>query len=258
MLTDALPQTNHDRLLRAINATCNSAQLQTVAKPACYAAHGAGQITDGELAALEIAAQGRQEAFDTRTAFHAPSPQKRAPGPSWWKRSPCHTGRRQPVSPDRQASAIRRRRVARDRPLPEDMACTWTEHRIAVLEVISREVVEKGRCALHVAHIAALAGVSASTVKRTVREAVGEGLLRSQERRRHGLPNLTTVLRIVCRKWTAWLGRSRRRRNVEGHRNDRGSARPTMEAHSYSNRIFEREEAPQMGIEVGWVAAGGG
>jgi hypothetical protein len=60
-------------------------------------------------------------------------------------------------------------------------------------------------CVLCVDAIAALAGVSRSTVKNAIRQARTLGLLEVRERRRPGWPSLTNVLKVASEDWLAWL-----------------------------------------------------
>ena len=76
----------------------------------------------------------------------------------------------------------------------------------AVLSVIAREVQRRdGACALPLDALAALAGVSRTTVQNLLRQARHLGLLEVKERRRRGLPSLTNVLRVISPEWIAWL-----------------------------------------------------
>ena len=53
--------------------------------------------------------------------------------------------------------------------------------------------------------VAALAGVSRTTVQNALRAAKAQGLIFVRERRRPGLPSLTNVLRVISPEWAAWL-----------------------------------------------------
>jgi hypothetical protein len=74
-----------------------------------------------------------------------------------------------------------------------------------VLAVIAAEVVRHSACTLTVGHIAALAGVSETTVRNALRAARGLGLLTIEERRLTAWRNAPNVVRIVSREWLAWL-----------------------------------------------------
>src|SRR5262249_17876175 len=62
-----------------------------------------------------------------------------------------------------------------------------------------------GFCDLYVDQIAALAGVSRSTVRDAIREAHINCDLRRQERRIPGQKSRTNIIRIISREWLTWL-----------------------------------------------------
>jgi hypothetical protein len=71
--------------------------------------------------------------------------------------------------------------------------------------VIAVEVRRHGRCTLTIPHIAALAGVGRSTVKRALGEAHTLGVIRIQERRLTAFRNASNVVSVVDPAWSAWL-----------------------------------------------------
>jgi hypothetical protein len=83
----------------------------------------------------------------------------------------------------------------------------------AVLAVVARQVVQHGACMLAIGHVAALAGVCRSTVKRALREAEALGLIRIEERRLTAWRNLPHRITVTSVDWNAWL--RHRRRGVE-------------------------------------------
>src|SRR5213078_2673915 len=89
--------------------------------------------------------------------------------------------------------------------LPPMLASRFTLAETAVLAVIAAEHVKHGRCTLVIEHIAALAGVGRSTVKRALRAAQGLGLVRIEERRVSAWRNAPNVVTITLREWSAWL-----------------------------------------------------
>src|SRR3954466_4064299 len=107
--------------------------------------------------------------------------------------------------PRTPASLERRRRWAASGALPPALASRFTLAETAVLAVVAAEHVKHGRCTLTIDHIAALAGVGRSTVKRAMRAAQGLGLARIEERRVSAWRNAPNVVTIVSREWTAWL-----------------------------------------------------
>jgi hypothetical protein len=78
------------------------------------------------------------------------------------------------------------------------------------MAVVAVEVAAKGACTLTVGNIAALAGVSETTVRNAMNQAVMLGFVRVEERRvsyARSLPNRVT---IMSPEWNTWL-RLRRR-----------------------------------------------
>jgi len=99
----------------------------------------------------------------------------------------------------------RRRRWAASGALPPALAARFTLAETAVLAVLAAEVLRHGACTLTVGHIAALAGVSETTVRNALRAARGLGLLTLEERRLTAWRNAPNVVRIISREWVAWL-----------------------------------------------------
>src|SRR3954464_5959769 len=99
----------------------------------------------------------------------------------------------------------RRRRWAASGALPPALAARFTLAETAVLAVIAAEALRHGRCTLGIEHVAALAGVGRSTVKRALRAAQGLGLVRIEERRVSAWGNGPNVVTITSREWLAWL-----------------------------------------------------
>lgn len=110
-----------------------------------------------------------------------------------------------PVSPDKAASLARRRRWAASGALPPQIAAEFTQAEVAALAVIARECQRRGRCELPIDAVAALAGVSRTTVQNALRHARRIGVLAVQERRRRGQKSLTNVVAITASEWQAWL-----------------------------------------------------
>jgi hypothetical protein len=83
--------------------------------------------------------------------------------------------------PNRTAS--RSLGLAASGAVPGRIAAGFTQGEAAVLSVIGREVQRGGRCEMPLDKIAALAGVSRSTVQNALREARRVGLVTVTERR---------------------------------------------------------------------------
>src|SRR5215218_11387573 len=114
-----------------------------------WRAYAAGQVT-------EVEAQGLSDLIEARRAL--PAPQK-----------PLQ--RRLGSRPRSPASMERRRRWAASGALPPALAARFTLAETAVLAVLAAEVLRHGACTLTVGHVAALAGVSETTVRNALRAA---------------------------------------------------------------------------------------
>jgi predicted transcriptional regulator len=158
---------------------------------ALWKAWGRGLVTDDEAQALSEAIEAK------RAIIAAPKPAQRRLGS-------------RPRSP---GSMERRRRWAASGCLPPQIAARFTLAETAVLAVIAAEHVRHGACTLTVPHIAALAGVSETTVRNAVRQARRLGFLHVETRRVSAWRNLPNRLTIPSKEWAAWL---RMRRRGEG------------------------------------------
>lgn len=109
--------------------------------------------------------------------------------------------------PRSDASMARRRRWAASGYMPPQLAAHFTVAEAACLAVLALHVMKGGSCTLAVGHIAGLAGVSESTVKRAIRVAKLIGLISVEERRVHGWRSMTNRVRIISAEWSSWLSR---------------------------------------------------
>ena len=125
-------------------------------RSAMYKAFTAGQITEAEA-----------EELDSLINAKAAIPATEAPA-----------RRRVGSRPRSSASMERRRSWAAAGRLPPALAARFTLGETAVLAVIASEMMKRGACTLAIGHIAALAGVCATTVKNALRAANGLGLIR--------------------------------------------------------------------------------
>ncbi len=107
--------------------------------------------------------------------------------------------------PRTDASIERRRSWAASGRLPVKLACRFTVAEQAVLSVIAAEVVKHKACTLTVGHIAAVAGVSETTVRNAIREAKARGLVTVEEKRRTAWMSYPNTVRIVSPEWASWL-----------------------------------------------------
>lgn len=168
--------------IRAAVMAAPRVQLPEVAA-VLWRAYGAGQVSEAE--AEELSAL-----IETRKVL----PKASAPPPP-----------RLPPRPRSSASVERRRSWTTSGRLPPAIAARVTAGEAAVLSVIAVEVRRSGDCRWPVGKIAAVAGVSASTVKRAVRVARELGLVAVEERRVSAWRNDSNVLRITSAEWLVWL-----------------------------------------------------
>lgn len=117
------------------------------------------------------------------------------------KPSPRHVGSRARAP----ASLERRRSWTASGRLPPSVAARFTPGEAAVLTVVAVEVRRSGDCRWPHGRIAAVAGVSVSTVRRALRQARALGLITVEERRLTAFRSDTNILRVVSPEWRAWL-----------------------------------------------------
>lgn len=115
--------------------------------------------------------------------------------------------------PRTDASMERRRRWAASGRLPPALAARFTLAEQSVLSLIAAETCRRKDCRLAIDHIAALTGVSRSTVKNAIREAAKLGLLIVEERRLSAWRSDTNIVRIISTEWLSWLRLARKRKD---------------------------------------------
>ncbi len=161
-----------DQLRRAVE-TSPRVELPKVAA-LLWKAYGSGQVAEDDAQALS-------DLIEARKALPAsPAPARRAVG----------------SRPRSDASMERRRRWASSGAMPPQLQARFTLAEAAVMAVVAAEVRVKGACTLTIGHIAALAGVSATTVRNAMRQAVMVGVIRVEERRLtawRNAPNRITI-----------------------------------------------------------------
>jgi len=116
--------------------------------------------------------------------------------------------RKHPTSPDKEASRERKRSWAGS-GMPRFMWRHYTEGERAVLCVVGDQVRKHGYCDLPIDRVAAVAGVSRTTVQNALRKARASELahVTVEERPRAGRKNLTNIIRIISSAWLGWLKR---------------------------------------------------
>lgn len=196
-----------DQIRREAEAVPRAA-LPAVAA-ALWKAFAAGHVTEAEAEALSALIEARQALSAPKPGsatgpIGPDAPQDRASGP--------RTGR-SGSRPRTDASMERRRRWAASGRMPPAIAARFTLAEQSVLSLVAAETCRRKDCRLSVGGMAAIAGVSETTVRNAIREAVKLGLLTVEERRITGWRNDTNVLRLVSPEWLSWLRLARRSPN---------------------------------------------
>lgn len=156
-----------------------------------WRAYSEGQVTEAEAEALSGLLEARQ-------ADPVPSDKLRT-----------SVGSR----PRTDASMERRRRWAASGRLPPALAARFTLAEQAVLSLVAAETCRRKDCRLSIGGMAAIAGVSETTVRNAIREAAKLGLVTVEERRITGWRSDTNIVRIVAPEWTSWLRLTRKRKD---------------------------------------------
>lgn len=191
---------------------------------ALWRAFGEGHVSEAEAGVLSALIEARQVSSRSGnnrvTGIHNLSLTQVLRSPDLGASMPSNLAlpldrQRKPVTgvgsrPRTDASLERRRRWAASGRLPPALATKFTPGEQAALSLVAAETARRGDCRLAIEHMAALAGVSRSTVKAAIREAKKLGLLTVEERRITGFRNDTNVVRIISPEWTAWLRLARK------------------------------------------------
>lgn len=124
--------------------------------------------------------------------------------PHWSRLYPAR--RRQP-RPGQAELNRRRRQAARARLMPPQITAHFTEGEAAALMIVADQIRTRGACDLYLDQIAALAGVSRSTVKNAIRHARRLELLAVQLRpvKGRGKKSQTNVITMTSAEWKGWI-----------------------------------------------------
>jgi hypothetical protein len=205
-----------DEIRRAIEAATRFTLPQVTALQ--WRAYRDGKVTGAEAEALSAPIEARQVSCGPGKDLSA-TKVLRSPDPGTANdvgNSDTAAGRqnnpRRAVGsrPRTDASLERRRRWAASGRLRPGLAARFTLAGQAVLALVDAEVVRRKDCRLAVGHLAAIVGVTETTVRNAIREAVKLGLVTVEERRVTGFRNDTNIVRIVSPEWTAWLRLTRK------------------------------------------------
>lgn len=207
-----------DEIRRQAEAAPRAALAAVAA--AMWRAYTEGRITEPEAEDLSLFIEARRVSADVGL-----------PGPAQDRQS---SRRKAGVGsrPRTDGSMARRRRWAASGRLPPGLAARFTLAEQAVLALVAAEVARRGDCRLAVGHIAAIAGLSETTVRNAIREARKLGLLTVEERQITGFRNDTNIVRIVSPEWIGWLRLARKGDTVTvppslGHRRH-GDTHPSL------------------------------
>ncbi|TIP10574.1 hypothetical protein [Mesorhizobium sp.] len=103
----------------------------------------------------------------------------------------------------------RKRRLGDMAALPPFVRDRFTEGERAVLYVVASDCRQHGSCRSSVKEIGDRAGVGVTTVRNALRRARCLGLLAVTERPQWRAKHLPNLVKIVCRRWLAWLQKFR-------------------------------------------------
>ena len=214
-----------------------------------WRAYGEGQVTEAEAEALSGLIEARQgqspKAADEVSAADIRVAADRLRHPRQ------HVGSR----PRSDASMERRRRWAASGRIPPALAARFTLAEQAVLSLVASEIARRKDCRLAIENIAAVAGVSRSTVKSAIREAVRLGLVTVEERQITGWRNDTNIVRIVAPEWVAWLRLTRKRPNeglsLRNEQKGGGVKTPTTTPTVFPNQGSSGATGPSQGLPRG-------
>jgi hypothetical protein len=219
----------------ARSAGCN-AELDELARLNGQA-HWRGHITEADFCET-------QEAIDERRIELSPAPASKVIGitPPITGNAPKPRRRRGPRAP---ISRERCRKQANSGWLPPSMAAKFTESERAALSVIACNIQRHGSCTLPNDAIAAIAGVSLSTVHRALTEAILLGYIDRHERPRKGSKSDTNVLMLTRtdagKEWRLWI------RTRQGVKKD---TRPILGFNVSTKDHHHHDQRTRMGLHM--------
>lgn len=220
-----------DQFLTAI-AGARGRNLDAIAQQ-MWVAHGNGLLPDDDAQALA-------EAIEQRRRPGGPGTPQNALQALQGRRQSIFPPRRPQRSPDRAKSIARRRQLAASGPMPPALASSFTTSELSVLKIVADEVAAHGTCTRTIGEIAARAGVCRTSALNALRQAVSQGLIRIEERRREGQRNLPNVITITSADWTAWLDRGGRVQKSAPHGYpsiSKGAGRPIDTANRHKTEM---------------------
>jgi hypothetical protein len=231
-------------MLAAISGTKSLAVLDGFARN-LWADWADGKLTDDQAATLAETLELRKREVRGVDTVAARAPQVTAAAKAQGRPSYFPAKRKGPVCPNRRVSIERRRTLAASGPMPPALASLFTTGELAALRIVADEARDRKQCRLTLGEIAARAGVGISTARNALRYAAREGLVTIEERRRDKRPNLSNVVRIVSREWTAWIERGRKQK-TRAFASEGGGYKKTESTDNASSRSFCGERAKRV------------
>ena len=228
-------------MLAAISGTKSLAVLDGVARN-LWADWADGKLTDDQAGTLAETLERRKREVRGVDTVATRAPQVTAAAKAQGRASYFPAKRKGPVCQNRRVSIERRRTLAASGPMPPALACLFTTGELAALRIVADEARDRKQCRLTLGEIAARAGVGISTARNALRYAAREGLVTIEERRRDKKPNLSNVVRIVSREWTAWIERGRKKK-TQAFASEGGGCKKTESTDNASSRSFCGERA---------------
>lgn len=186
-------------LLSRLLAARTLQQIDDCAKSA-WILNGEGLVDDREMAYLTPVIEHQRKAIRAQPWFQDHPIGHLRPT----RTKPVH--RRPSIPADRRAASwVRRRSLAKNCIIPTCIAGRLTISKLAVLSVIARAVMDRGKSNMSLPEIAARAGVGCTTARYAIRDALRIGLISVSENRINGTWNRPNTIRIVCGRWLRWL-----------------------------------------------------
>ncbi|WP_336489695.1 transcriptional regulator [Methylobacterium nigriterrae] len=212
----------HEELRQAVEAAPRDRLPEVSA--AVWKAFSANALTEAQAEELSLAIEARKATGASQK-----------PASGFQRVRATFPARKPQRPPERSVAMERRRRWAAAGRMPPKLACQFTPGEQAALAVVAVEVAKRGTCTLAIGAIAALAGVSETTVRRALRQARALALVSIRERRVSAYRNDTNVVAIISRDWSSWLqlsgqGGCQNRKGTNTNDLDKGRQRPAEPA----------------------------
>lgn len=167
--------------------------------------HAEGALRDQEAQELSEAAHSRRSLLQVAREARLPPARTYFP-----QRPKSKQSRHQAASGSRcPVRWARKRRLGDMAALPPNVRDRFTEGERAVLYIVASDCRQHGSCGSSVKEIGDRAGVGATTVRNALRRARRLGLLDIAERPQWRSKHLPNLVKILCRRWLAWLEKFR-------------------------------------------------